>query len=125
MGTKILLVDDDELVLVGWKSSLESAGYSVTTALSGKDAVNTVLKEKPDIVVIDLVMPGMNGVDVSKEIKAISPEIETILVSGHPEEIKQHQMDFIKSGGRDLYLRKPLMKQEIVDAVNSLVRDKK
>lgn len=125
MGANILIVDDDELVLAGWKSSLESAGYSVTTALSGKDAVNMVLKEKPDIAIIDLVMPGMGGVDVSREIKAINPEIETVLVSGHPEEIKQHQMDFIKTGGRDLYLRKPLMKQEIVDAVNSLVQDKK
>ena len=120
----VLLVDDEALVLSGWKFSLESAGYRVKTALSGDDAISMIEDEKPDIVFTDLVMPRMNGVEVCRNIKAMHPDIEVVLVSGHPAEIDKHLMDFLKAGGKDVYLRKPLFKEEIIEAAGKIIKMK-
>lgn len=119
---KVLIVDDDDIVLSGWKFSLESAGYYVKTALSGENALEIIEEEKSDIVFTDLLMPRMNGVEVCKNIKAIYPNIEVVLVSGHPTEIEKHLMDFLKAGGRDEYLRKPLFKDEIIEAADKIMK---
>ncbi len=121
---KILLVDDEELVLVGWREVLETAGYQVRTALSGKKAVEMAKEEKPDIVITDLVMAEMNGVDVCREIKKTFPDVDVLLVSGHPDEIRKCQMDFILAGGRDVFLRKPLLNEELVDTVKSILSER-
>ncbi len=121
---KILLVDDEELVLVGWREVLETAGYQVRTALSGKKAVEMAKEEKPDIVITDLVMAEMNGVDVCREIKKTFPDVDVLLVSGHPDEIRKCQMDFMLAGGRDVFLRKPLLNEELVDTVKSILSER-
>lgn len=121
--SKILLVDDSEIFLRGWQASLESAGYAVRTALDGEKAITIVQEEKQDVVITDLVMPGMDGVEVCKKVKALSPETEVVLISGYPDEIKKHQLDFIKAGGRDEFLRKPLFEEEIIEAVKKILRE--
>ncbi|HDK82012.1 MAG TPA: response regulator, partial [Nitrospirae bacterium] len=65
MTTKasILVVDDSEVFLRGWCVTLENAGYQVKIASTGEEAINMAKDEKPDIVITDLVMPGMNGVE--------------------------------------------------------------
>ncbi len=120
----ILLVDDEEIILVGWQEELESAGYKVSTASSGKEAVEMVKQEKPDLVITDIVMPEMNGIEVCREVKKVHPEIEVVFVSGHPREIEKYQMEFIKLGGREEYLRKPLFKNELIEIVNKITRKK-
>lgn len=120
----ILIVDDEELILIGWKYALESAGYNVRTALNGISAVGITQREKPDIVITDLIMPKMNGIEVCRKIKEMSPETEVVLVSGHPEETRKLQKDFINAGGRDLLLRKPLSTDEIVGAVRVIMKEK-
>ena len=122
---KILLVDDEEIVLAGWQEVLESSGYDVRTALSGKEALEIVNKEKPDIVFTDLVMPDMNGIEVCKRIKEIYPDLDVVFVSGHPLEIEKYLMDFLNAGGRDEYLRKPLYKEEILKITKQILMQKK
>ncbi len=122
MKAKILLIDDTEVVVRGWQTVIESAGHSVKTATSGREAVEIAQAEKFDIVFTDLVMPGMDGVDVCKKIKAMSPETEIILISGYPEEIQKYQIDFVKAGGREEFLRKPLWEEDILKAVSSVLR---
>ena len=73
---------------------------------------------------VNLVMPNMNGVEVCKNIKKISPDIEVVFVSGHPSELETHIVDFISSGGREEYLRKPLIENELIDAVNKIIKEK-
>ena len=121
---KVLLVDDEALVLYGWKFSLESAGYYVKTALSGENAFEIIEEEKPDIVFTDLVMPRINGVEVCRNIKAMYPDTEVILISGHPREVEKHLMDFLKAGGKDVFLRKPLFKDEIIEAADKIMKEK-
>ncbi len=120
MKSKILIVDDEELILIGWKYTLRSAGYHVKTALNGKDALNIVKNEKPDIVITDLIMSEMNGVEICKAIKNESPEIDVILVSGHPDETKRFQQEFVEAGGSQEILKKPLSKEEIINAIESI-----
>ena len=120
----ILIVDDEELILMGWKYALESAGYNVRTALTGINAISIAQRERPDIVITDLIMPKMNGVEICRKIKEKSPGTEVVLVSGHPEEIKNFQTDFINAGGMDLLLKKPLSTDEIVGAVKVIMKEK-
>ncbi len=123
MKTKhtILIVDDEELILRGWHHTLDSAGYKVNTALSGKEAIELAKKEKPAVVITDLIMPEMDGVEICRRIKAIYPETEIVLVSGHPEEIKKSHRAFMQAGGRDEFLRKPLFSEELIEAVEKLL----
>ncbi len=120
----ILLVDDEAIALSGWKFSLESAGYYVKTALSGGNALEIIEEEKPDIVFTDLIMPNMNGVEVCKNIKAIYPDIEVVLMSGHPGELEKHLTDFLEVGGRNECLRKPMLKDEIIEIADKIVIEK-
>ncbi len=119
---KILLIDDDEIVLVGLKEELKSAGYNVRTALSGEKAIEMIKKERADVVFTDLVMPGINGVEVCKRLKTLYPDIVIILISGHPKEIEKYQMDFNTAGGIDEFLRKPLLENEILEIAEKTFR---
>ncbi|MEK6528245.1 MAG: response regulator, partial [Nitrospirota bacterium] len=114
MKAKILIIDDEELVLAGWEYALASAGYHVSTASEGKVAVEIAEKEQPDVVITDLFMPIMNGVEICRQIKAVSPGSEIVLISGYPEETPRFYMQFVKAGGRDIFLRKPLFKEELI-----------
>jgi YesN/AraC family two-component response regulator len=124
MKARILIVDDEALILLGWESSLKSAGYDVKTALNGKEAIEIAYEQKPDIIITDLIMPEMNGVELCRKIKTISPETEVVLISGHPEEIYNYQRDFISAGGREAFLRKPLSMDEMIKAVETIMREK-
>ncbi len=121
---KILLVDDDEIVLSTWQEQLKLAGYDVKTALSGKQAIKMIEAEVVDIVFTDLLMPKMNGVEVCKRIKELCSDIEVVFVSGYPYETEKYLMDFLKAGGRDEYLRKPLLEAEMVEITEKILNEK-
>lgn len=124
MKTRVLLVDDEALILLGWEHSLRSAGYDVETALNGNEALDIVHKQKPDVVITDYIMPEMNGVDLCRKIKTISPETEVVLLSGLPKETDHYQRDFISAGGKDIFLIKPLSTKEIVSSVEKIMQEK-
>ena len=120
---KILVIDDEKLILKGFQRELESAGYYVKGFASGKEAVEHFRKEPFDIIYVDLVMPEMNGVDICKEIKEISPKTELVLISGHPEEVFRFQTAFWHAGGRDEILRKPLLENELLDVTLKIEKE--
>lgn len=124
MKAKILIIDDEELVLAGWEYALASVGYHVSKASEGKVAVEIAKKEQPDVVITDLFMPIMNGVEICRQIKAVSPGSEIVLISGYPEETPRFYMQFVKAGGKDTFLRKPLFKEELVEAVKNILRER-
>ncbi|MFH1287725.1 MAG: response regulator [bacterium] len=122
---RILIVDDIEIVLTALQRVFEDAGYYVRTALNGKEAVETVKRESFDIVYTDMIMPGMNGVEVCKEIKSISPDTEVILFSGTAHGVAKYQIEFIASGGREELLRKPLSKNEMLGVTEKILQELK
>ena len=125
---KILIIDDTKIVCLGLEAELGDAGYEVSSAYSGQDAVEMVKKEQFDLVYTDLIMPDMNGVETCKQIKQVSPKTEVVLVSGHPEEVDKNRDAFIAAGGRNTFLRKPFLEREIIENTAKIleeIRDKR
>jgi DNA-binding response OmpR family regulator len=80
---KILLIDDEKPTLTMFRLFLGAYGYEVLIAEDGAKGLDLVQKEKPPIVFTDIKMPGMDGLEVLKRIKAIAPETEVIVITGH------------------------------------------
>jgi len=79
---KLLLIDDEEPIRVALARSLRSDGYEVVTAENGEKGIEVFKKERPTIVLTDIKMPGMDGIEVLKRIKEISPRTEVIVITG-------------------------------------------
>lgn len=101
---RILIIDDERIILKAYTKELEAMGYEVHSAMSGQEAIEILQRESFDIAFTDLVMPGMNGVEICKKIKEMYPETEVVLISGYPEEVVEHQMNFVEAGGREEWL---------------------
>ncbi len=83
MGKKILVVDDNPIVTEALEDVLKRKGYDeVITVNSGKKALQLLEKEKPDLILLDIVMPKMNGIETLKEIKKIAPDLGIIMMTG-------------------------------------------
>ncbi len=118
---KILVVDDEEIIRSAFKKELELAGHEVKTASGGEEAVETARKENFDIVYTDLIMPQMNGIEVSEEINRISPATRIMLITGYPSEAYEQQMVFSGTGGLVGILQKPLLEDELIQTTNTLL----
>ena len=82
---KILIVDDEESIHLFYSAALEDEGYEVHSALTGDEALNTLDIIKPDLVILDIQMPGLNGIDTLRQMKEKMPEMPVILSSAYPE----------------------------------------
>ena len=86
MSKRALVVDDDRMLARTLGEILELKGWSVNVATSGAEAVNVVAREEFDVVLMDIRMPGMDGVDAFKAMKASRPDIRVILMSAYTAE---------------------------------------
>ena len=111
---KVLLVDDEEDFIKSLSDRLEIRGLTVSTSGSGVEALDLVSEQKFDMVVLDLSMPGMNGIEVLKKIKQESPDTEIIMLSGHAT-IKD-STEAMKLGAED-FLEKPLDLQKLLQKI--------
>ena len=102
---KILVVDDEIEIVRLLKDFLTSKGYEVYTALNGAEALTVVKEAKPDIVLLDIIMPGMGGIDTLKEIKKIDPTTAVIMVTALIDEELANRA--VKLGAFD-YITKPI-----------------
>ncbi len=101
----ILLVDDDDLVLASLSLALEDAGFAVTTADNGNTAVELCTTQVFHVVVCDIRMPGMNGIETLRAIKQLHPDVRTIVITGYAED-PEAPVEAIGLGVDD-YLLKP------------------
>ena len=105
--TKILIVDDEESIVRLLSMSLRSDGYQTVSAFSGEQGLEVFRAEAPDIVITDIKMPGMDGLELLKRIKEIDPEKEVIIVTGHGDidptiaALQYGASDFINKPVRD------------------------
>jgi DNA-binding NtrC family response regulator len=109
--TKILVVDDEEVVRRSHMRVLKSEGCSVKAVLNGIEALEAMEAEPCDVVLLDLRMPGMDGLAVLKAIKARWPGSQVIIVTGYPS--LDTAKEAIRYGAYD-YLAKPVEPEEIV-----------
>ncbi|MFH7325771.1 response regulator [Desulfurivibrio sp. C05AmB] len=82
---KILLVDDEESIQLLYREELEEEGYEIHSALTGEEALAKLDIVKPDLIILDINMPGMNGIEALRRIKEINPAIPVILCSAYQE----------------------------------------
>ena len=82
---KILLVDDEESIQLVYREEFEDEGYQVVSALDGKVGLEKFSSENPDIVILDIKMPGMNGIEVLRQMKMLNPQVPIILSSAYQE----------------------------------------
>ena len=108
---KIMLVDDEERFLKTTKKLLARKGYDVLTASGGAEALGRLRTENVHVVILDVKMPGMDGIATLKEIKRQFPMIEVIMLTGHAT--VESAIDGLKSGATD-YLMKPADIEEII-----------
>src|SRR3972149_8534062 len=105
MEKKVLVVDDEERVLQSIAGVLEDEGFQVTTARSGEEAIGIFQQEGPDVTLLDIWMPGMDGIEVLKRLKWIDPDCQVIMISGHAT--ISTAMTAVKLGAFD-FIEKPL-----------------
>uniref|UniRef100_UPI0040559C7D response regulator n=1 Tax=Candidatus Electronema sp. TaxID=2698783 RepID=UPI0040559C7D len=82
---KILIVDDEEVILFLYREELEEEGFAVETALNGEQALRQFEAAPPDLVILDINMPGMNGIEVLRQMKERNAGLPVILSSAYPE----------------------------------------
>ena len=119
--TRILIVDDDETVRLSYLRSLAGARYNVAAVWDGTEALRAMEEQPFDVVLLDLRMPGMDGMSVLKAIKERWPESQVVIITGYPslETVK----DAIQIGACD-YLSKPVGPDEIIHAANGALTRK-
>ncbi|MBU1565180.1 MAG: response regulator [Proteobacteria bacterium] len=121
LKAKVLLVDDEEDFLSTLAERLETRGLTVTTAVSGELALAMVEKEGFDLIVLDLAMPGMDGLETLKHIKDRQPDAEIIILSGQGS-IKT-SIEAMKLGAGD-FMEKPVKMSELLDKISE-AKDKR
>jgi putative two-component system response regulator len=120
---KILVVDDYAPNATGMRDLLCAAGYSVRVAYNGADALSLVAEDAPDLVLIDVVMPGMSGVELCRELKTRGATRLTPVVLITASQEKGHRLAGLEAGADD-FLGKPVDVQELRTRVRSLLRVK-
>jgi len=104
MNGKVLLVDDSGLARRSTRRVLEEAGYEVVEAEDGLSALERFSVDKPDVVLLDLVMKGMYGLDVLARIREMNPAARVIVVSA---DVQTSSRDLVQAGGAAGFINKP------------------
>ena len=120
---KVLVVDDYAPNANGMRDLLSAAGYSVRVANNGTDALRLVSEEAPDLVLVDVVMPGMSGVELCRELKTRGCTRLTPVVLVTASQDRSHRLAGLEAGADD-FLGKPIDVQELRTRVRSLLRVK-
>ena len=114
MTAKILLVDDSGLARRSMRAILEPAGYQVVEAEDGMSALERHFLEKPDLVLLDLVMRGMNGLDVLTKLHELDGAARVVVVSA---DIQDSSREMAESGGASGFVTKPVERAEILKVI--------
>jgi len=121
MTPRILIVDDDPDMVELLRLALTDAGFSVRTAADGQEALRKALRAPPDLVVLDLLLPGMNGYSVCEQLRLIpaTASVPVLMITVLPGEFPR--LVGVEAGA-DAYLNKPFRMDEFISCVGDLVR---
>ena len=117
--TKILIVEDEPNMVAGLRDNFEYEGYEVITAPDGVAGLERAIKEKPDLVILDVMMPRMSGLDVCKQLKAKRASVPIIMLTARGQEVdKVVGLEL----GADDYVTKPFSIRELLARVKAVLR---
>ncbi len=120
MGARILAVDDDPSIIKLLEIKLKRSGYEVTSAVNGEDGYRRAVEERPDLVLLDIMMPKMDGYEVCERLKkTLGPESPAIVMLS----ARGQQSDLEKGFevGADDYVIKPFDLKALVDRINAVL----
>src|SRR4030095_15346808 len=117
--TRILIVEDEPAMVAGLRDNFEYEGYDVISADNGAEGLERALDDEPDLVVLDVMMPRMSGLDVCKQLKARKPSLPIIMLTARGQEIdKVVGLEL----GADDYVTKPFSIRELMARVKAVLR---
>ena len=115
---RILAVDDEPVILDSFRKMLVLGGYSIDTVESGPEALGLIRKRDYDFVFTDLKMPGMDGIEVTKSVRHLRPDIDVIVITGYGT--IESAVETVQHGAMD-YVQKPFTEDELLAFVNKAV----
>ena len=118
MSSKILIVDDSSMSRRIVRGILESAGHEVTEAADGMSALERYSLEKPDLILLDMVMGGMYGIEVLQKLREIDSHARIIVATA---DIQNSTREMAEQAGSRGFLTKPIKKEELLNLVNSVL----
>ena len=119
MSPKVLLVDDSGLARRSTRRVLEDAGYDVVEAEDGLSALERFAVERPDIVLLDLVMKGMYGLDVLEKLREMDPSARVIVVSA---DVQTSSREMVQAAGASGFITKPAAPGQVVGMVEQVLK---
>ena len=119
MKKRILLVEDEPNIVVSLTFLLERAGFEVATESNGQNAIDTILDDPPDTLVLDVMLPGLDGFEILRRVRA-DPRVEKLpvlmLTAKGQREDRKNALEI----GADMFITKPFSNTEVVEAVREL-----
>ena len=116
---KILVAEDDRFIREGLQELLESEGYLTVSASDGEEALRVFNKEKPDFILLDIMMPKQDGFALCREIRKVDGEVPIIFISAKSEEIDR--VVGLELGADD-YIMKPFGAREVIARIRAVTR---
>lgn len=119
MSKNILVVDDEQSIATLLKYNLEQSGYAVMTAHDGEEGLNKAVSESPDLIILDLMLPSMDGIEVCKELRQRKISTPILMLTAKDDEFdKVLGLEL----GADDYMTKPFSPREVVARVKAILR---
>lgn len=118
---KILIVDDEMGIVEEVKDFLTEEGFDVYSADTGKEGIESLKTVMPDLLILDMKLPDMSGIDILKECKKTCPQAKIIVNTGY---VDQKLIDEAEQLGRDLFLQKPFDLVFLKDQIDGLLKGK-
>ena len=121
--TQVLLVDDDSIVLDTLAQILEGAGYDVRAVSSGADALESYQHQRPDVVVTDIIMPEMDGIEFIQRVRQLDPSAKIIAISGGSGKGYFENLEAVRRLTPVAILPKPFAKATLLSLIDRCVND--
>jgi len=118
MNARILVVDDSGFARRSLRQLLEAAGYSVDEAKDGHEALERYFLAKPDVVLLDMVMEGMNGLEVLSKLRELDKEARVVVATA---DIQASTKAEAQAGGASGFITKPFDRDQVVKAVSTVL----
>ena len=120
MPKKILIVDDEPNIIIPLQFLMEQNDFEVMIAENGNEAIELIFKEKPDLVLLDIMLPGMDGYEVCERVR-LNPECGNVKIIFITAKGREVDMDKGMVLGADAYITKPFSNSKVVNKVKELL----
>ena len=120
-GASVLLIDDDATSREALTDLLEEEGYEVLSAAGGEEGLETARRHRPDLLLLDMMMPGIDGVEVIRRIRS-EPTLKRLRIIALTGDVTRTRLQNVFEAGADRFVAKPFRIPELLDSVRTMLR---